>query len=64
MTSQGTNGLPKELENALVRAKGWYDKYGDLDALTDEEREISASKGADILADIVEAVDRTWGFAQ
>lgn len=63
MTRQeGTNGLPRSLELTLVRAKGWYDKYHDVDALSTDELESSALKSADLLRDIVEAVDRTWGF--
>lgn len=61
--SEGTNGLPRELEEALVKAKEWYDRQ-DLDAMTQDEVDISASKGADILSEIVEAVEETWGWGR
>lgn len=60
---EGTNGIPKELEDRLLEAKTWYDKHApNLEGWSADEICNSSTKGADILMDIVEAVDRTWGF--
>lgn len=58
---EGTNGIPKELEDKLGEAKDWYDTI-DLDAMSDSEFEAARHKGADLLAEIVEVIDETWGW--
>lgn len=57
-----THALPPELVKKLIEAKAWYDQG--LDGMTGEEVDRSNRKGADILMDIVEIIDRTWGFAE
>ena len=58
-----THAIPPALEQALIRAKNWHDNWwaveGDEDAT-----EVAAYKGADLLAEIVEAVEESWGFAR
>jgi hypothetical protein len=61
----GTNDIPKALEDKLTEAKTWYDSEppaatGTRAAL---EREDWDRQAISILTDIVEAVDKTWGFA-
>lgn len=64
MPQAGTNGIPEELENKLLEAKKWYDQHAHgLESWNSNEIEASSLKGADLLMDIVEAIDRTWGFA-
>lgn len=64
--SEGTNGLPRELEERLVEAKDWYDKRdlrawdraGNVQAEHDSDAE-----GAQLLISIIEIIDGTWGWA-
>ncbi len=56
----GTNNIPRELEDKLTEAKSWYDQR-DLKMGPDALRAYEG-QGADLLDEIVEIVDRTWGF--
>lgn len=70
---EGTNGIPHELEHALVEAKQWYDEKAALeetiaqaDGLAErnaEDRDEMDRKAAPLLENVVEAVMKTWGYA-
>jgi len=66
VTSTGTNDIPKQLEAKLVEAKQWRDKRQEMidasfpDAAAWNE---NVSQGVLLLAEIVDIIDETWGFA-
>ncbi len=64
--NEPTHSIPVEVERALVRAKEWYDREPALATGTRAglEREDWDREAISFLQDIVEAIDRTWGFAE
>lgn len=65
MDQEPTHHLSPQLQALLVKAKDWYDEHTPgLEAMSSDEIETSSLKGADLLMDIVEVMDREWGFAQ
>lgn len=62
MDTEPTHALPRDLERKLLKAKQWYDER-DLDAMTSDQIAHSDAKGADLLVDIIEIIDQSWGFA-
>jgi hypothetical protein len=63
MEDEPTHALPKGLVEKLIEAKEWHDRR-DRDTLDADELRVSAFRGADLLDDIVEIIDETWGFAK
>lgn len=72
--TEGTNGLPRELEEKLVEAKEWYDKRQELPPnsyrLSDSEQKTirdrwddSGDDAIELLENIVEVIAETWGWA-
>lgn len=69
---EGTNGLPKAVEDKLVEAKNWYDRRVELERTiqlrggnaqrNQEDRDEIDREAAGVLESIVEAIDATWGF--
>lgn len=69
----GTNDIPRALEDALVKAKDWYDRRVELErsiqvaagvAQRDQQdRDEIDREAAEYLEEIIEAVVDTWGFA-
>lgn len=73
MPTSGTNGIPKELEAKLVEAKDWNYRHEQLKETirlhggsaqrNQEDLDRFDGEAREILEDIVEIVERTWGFA-
>lgn len=71
---EGTNGIPRELEEKLVEAKGWYDRreeledtiqeHGGLAERNQDDLDAFDREAGSLLAEIVEAVESTWGFGR
>jgi hypothetical protein len=68
-----THALPKELQDKLVEAKEWYDRREELEEVirrcvgiaqrNEADRDALRGEAELILAEVVEIIDRTWGFA-
>lgn len=56
------DSLPQAVVEKLVEAKGWYEQR-DVCCFSETDRARSDRAGASLLAEIVEAVDNTVGFA-
>lgn len=69
MDSEPTHAIPRALERKLIEAREWRDKHaslgqGECDYDLVEESLESANAGLRLLAEIVEAVEDTWGYAE
>lgn len=71
--AEPTHLMPEELADKLVEAKKWYDERNELEETiarvggiaerNQEDRDDSDRNGALILAEVVETIGKTWGFA-
>lgn len=71
--AEPTHLIPKELADKLVEAKKWYNERRELEETiarvggiaerNQADRDDSDSHGALILAEVVETIEETWGFA-
>lgn len=65
MDPEPTHHLSPELPAKLTEAKDWYDQHVvAMETLTADKFEASSLKGTDLLLDVIEIMDREWGFAQ
>lgn len=74
MDPEPTHHLPPELQAKLIEAKRWHEErealetaigaYGGIAERNQEDRDTSDRTGAAILADVVEIMDREWGFVE
>lgn len=58
--NEGTNGIPKALEDKLIEAKQWSERSPGVDSM--HRLKEWQAEGTHILLDVVEAVEETWGF--
>lgn len=70
--AEPTHSIPPQLEKALIEGKRWYDRreqleqtirtFGGIAQRNQEDRDAIDREAASILADVVEAIEETWGF--
>lgn len=70
--AEPTHAIPPQLEKALIEGKRWYDRreqleqtirtFGGIAQRNQEDRDAIDREAASILADVVEAIEETWGF--
>lgn len=70
--AEPAHSIPPRLEKALIEGKRWYDRreqleqtiqtFGGIAERNQADREVLDLEAASILADVVEAIEETWGF--
>jgi hypothetical protein len=60
---EATHHLPDTLTSKLIEAKGWYDRCPASAPSDDEERARWGAEGTVLMMDVVEIVEKTWGYA-
>lgn len=71
--AEPTHALPPELVESLLKASDWYNRrydlertirtYGGIAERNQADLDDNAREAAPLLEEIVEIIDRTWGFA-
>lgn len=72
--SKPTHSVPKALVEKLVEAKDWYDRREALEEAilaspgyaerNQEDRDALDREAAPLLAEIIQIINETWGFAR